>query len=300
MFEQAASERTAHPPLSARGLFTRGCAVAEHAAEVGLTTLAGNLAFRLSFAAFPSLIAVLWLLRAIHAESLAGATSEVLGTVVPGVAHAPLKEQANGSQSGSGGELTLGIAASLVVSVWAISEVFRAAIHALNVISGVKDTRGAVQRLVMTIAAAAGTVLCFTVALAVIVSGTRLTWSVAGSAGLARSYGWLWGMTAWLVVVAFVWAGFTLLYEVGPAKDRPFRLFRFGSLLAVALWVAFTAIFALYANFLAKPEETYGALAGVAFLMIYSYGSAAALLLGAELNRELPLDHPGHERSSRP
>lgn len=292
MIGSAETARASQLPRSARALIHRASAVAEHAQEIGLTALAGNLAFRLSFATFPSLIAVLWLLRAIHADQLAGAASEVLGTVVPGVAHAPLKEQAGAAPAQHSGQLTLGIAAALAVSVWAISETFRAAIEALNTISGVPESRAALRRLLMTVGAAIATIALFAVALAVIVSGTRLTWSVADSAGLAPAYGWLWGFIAWLVVIAFVWAGFTLTYEVGPARDRPFHLFRTGSILAVALWVAFTAAFAIYANFLAKPQETYGALAGVAFLMIYSYGSALALLLGAELNRELPLGNP--------
>jgi uncharacterized BrkB/YihY/UPF0761 family membrane protein len=60
--------------------------------------------------------------------------------------------------------------------------------------------------------------------------------------------------------------------------------------IAVVLWILFSAAFAIYANYLSKPQETYGALAGVAFLMIYSYGSALARLLGAELNRHVVED----------
>jgi membrane protein len=248
--------------------------------------LAGNLAFRLSFAAFPSLIAILWLLRAVHADELGRATADVLGTVVPGIAHAPLKEQA-GQSPALDRHLSLGIAVSIGVSLWAISEAFRATIAALNRINGAEEQRQVVARVVITVAAAAVALGCFGVAMAVIVSGTRLTWAVAQSIGLTPAYHWLSELIAWLVVIVFVWAAFTLTYEVGPARNRPFRLVRSGSLLAVTLWVLFTIAFAIYAAHFADPRGTYGALAGVAFLMIYSYGSAFALLMGAVLDREV-------------
>ena len=38
---------------------------------------------------------------------------------------------------------------------------------------------------------------------------------------------------------------------------------RFGSLAAVAMWLAFTLAFSVYVNYLSAPEETYGALAGI-------------------------------------
>ncbi len=268
-------------------LLSRASTVTSHCQEVRLTTLAGNLAFRMTFAAFPTLIAVLWLLRAAHADEFARSASDVLGMIVPGVAHAPLKEQAGSAPEAETRRLTLGIAASLLVSVWAISEFFRSALQALNAISGFEETRSGIRRVALTVLAAVGTLICFAIALAVIVSGSRLTWSLADSLGLASAYRWLWGLIAWLVVAGFVWLGFSLVYEVGPARRQPVRLIRAGSLMAVALWIVFSAAFALYANYLSKPQETYGALAGVAFLMIYSYGSALALLLGAELNRQV-------------
>lgn len=259
---------------------------ARHSREVGLTLLAGNLAFRLSLATFPSLIAVLWILRAIHADELARATSEIVGTVVPGVAHEPLREQLGQSPAnGPSRNLTFGVAASFAIAVWAVSEVIRATISSLNAISGVEERRGALERFALTTAGAIATIALFVLATAVVASGARMTATFAHAVGLSPGYDWLWRGTTWLVSLVCVWAAFTLTYEVGPAKDQPFRLVRIGSVLGVCLWAVFAALFALYTNHLARPQQTYGALAGVAFLMIYSYGSAFALLIGAELNR---------------
>jgi membrane protein len=57
-----------------------------------------------------------------------------------------------------------------------------------------------------------------------------------------------------------------------------------GTVAGTALWLLFAALFSVYINNFATPGRTYGALAGVAVLMIYIYGSSFILLMGAELN----------------
>src|SRR4051812_43728063 len=57
------------------------------------TVHAGNIAFRLLFAFFPALIALHWALRALHADGMIGALSDIFGTIIPGTASEPLKQQ---------------------------------------------------------------------------------------------------------------------------------------------------------------------------------------------------------------
>ncbi|MGI8552297.1 MAG: YhjD/YihY/BrkB family envelope integrity protein, partial [Dehalococcoidia bacterium] len=48
----------------------------------------------------------------------------------------------------------------------------------------------------------------------------------------------------------------------------------------------------LYINDIVNYDETYGALAGIAILMVYLYGVSFLLLLGAEMNQVIELNHP--------
>lgn len=251
-----------------------------------LPTLAGNVAFRLMFAFFPTLITILWLLNVFHAGQLVSEVSDLVGMVIPGIANGPLKEQIeNAPRSQARGEFTVGVALSLVVALWAIAEAFRATIHALNVIYGVKDRRGSLRRVALSVLVSVVTLSLFVAALVVIVSGARLTAALSDWSGLAVSYRWIWSFIAWTVVVGAVLAAFSLTYYFAPDVEQRLRWVRTGSLTGVGLWLLFTALFALYVNVLARPNETYGALAGIAFFMVYLYASAFILLLGAELNQ---------------
>ena len=53
------------------------------------------------------------------------------------------------------------------------------------------------------------------------------------------------------------------------------------------LWLALSALFALYTSFSSSYDRTYGSLAGAIILLLWLYYSAVALLVGAELNAEL-------------
>jgi membrane protein len=95
----------------------------------------------------------------------------------------------------------------------------------------------------------------------------------------------VWLLISWLVVVAIVFLAFNLTYYFAPSMDAKARSVGTGALAAVALWLLFTAGFSIYTNTLSNPGETYGALAGVAVFMVYLYGSALVLVLGAEINK---------------
>jgi len=248
--------------------------------------LSGHLAFRVVFALFPALISLLWLLNVVNAEGLTTAVSDLVETIVPGVANAPLKEQVDSApRAQANGDLTFGVGLSLIVATWAIAEVFRAAMHALNVIYEVEERRSVLRRLVTSLVVSVLTLSLFVVALALVVFGARVSAELTQWSGLSVGYRFVWSVTAWLVVVTSAVAAFALTYYFAPDVEQRLRWVRSGSLVGVALWLAFTALFAVYVNVLSRPSETYGSLAGIAFFMVYVYASAFILLLGAEINQ---------------
>ena len=116
-------------------------------------------------------------------------------------------------------------------------------------------------------------------------SRARVTAALTNWSGLGVSYQFIWWASAWAVVVGAVLTAFSLTYYFAPDVEQRLRWVRTGSLTGVALWLLFTGLFAIYANFLSRPSETYGSLAGIAFFMVYLYCSAFILLLGAEFNQ---------------
>ena len=74
----------------------------------------------------------------------------------------------------------------------------------------------------------------------------------------------------------------------GPNRDpRNWRWVTPGSIVGALLWLAISALFALYTTFSHSYDKTYGSLAGAIILLLWLNYSALALLFGAELNAEL-------------
>ena len=81
-----------------------------------------------------------------------------------------------------------------------------------------------------------------------------------------------------------------LVYRLGPSVRTRLRLFSPGSIFCVAMWVLAAVGFRIYLGYFGAAEnyeKTYGAVAGVAVLMLLFYLNALLLLLGAEINAEI-------------
>jgi membrane protein len=136
--------------------------------------------------------------------------------------------------------------------------------------------------LVLLTAFAAGTVL------ALIVFGGPLGEAIASEAGLGDAFAWLWDILRWPLAFVAILLFFALVYFIAPDDSlRSWRWISPGSLIGSLLWLALSALFALYTALAGSYNETYGSIAGGIVLLLWLYYSAFALLFGAELNSEL-------------
>ncbi len=81
-----------------------------------------------------------------------------------------------------------------------------------------------------------------------------------------------------------------ILFWVSPnAKQAGIKWISPGGLIATALWLIVSALFAVYVTNFSNYNRTYGPLAGIVVFLIWLWLSNIAILLGAEINAEL--DH---------
>ena len=111
--------------------------------------------------------------------------------------------------------------------------------------------------------------------------------AVADSAGIGDTPLAIWNIAKWPVIAAF----FTLLlaflnYTTPNAKLRGFRWVTAGSVFALVIWIAASALFALYVANFGSYDKTYGTLGGIVSLLVWIWITNVAILLGAELNSE--------------
>jgi membrane protein len=279
-------------PGSRLSVFEFARATAEELKKDHVGMLAGNVAFRLMFAVLPLVVTLLWLLRWADESRLADALLDLARLAFPGQAIAPIEQQAQSPEGQGDGSFSTGVAISLFVSLWAITMAFRSSMQALNTVYGVKEGRSEQKRLGISLIVSVVSVALFLVALVFIVFGARIADGLASTAGFGVSFQVAWAVVSWAVVIASAFLAFACTYYFAPDVDQEFRWIRFGSLAAVAMWLGFTLAFSVYVNYLSAPEETYGALAGIAVFMLYLYGSTFIVLLGAEMNQVLEHAHP--------
>lgn len=258
-----------------------------------LPVRAGNLAFRAVFALFPAAVSALWLLTALHQSRFVGGLLDVAGGALPKTAGQALKQQiAGASATQAHGALSFGALVAFGGAVWAVASTFLAAMDALNAIYGLRERRPLWRRWGTALLLSFSVAVLLLAVILLIVFGTQLADRLSHALGASPSFGWLWTIVSWPLLVGCVLTAFALVYFVGPDAEQEYRWIRTGSLLAAVLWLLFTAGFSVYINTFAAPTEAYGALAGVAVLMIYGYATAYIFLLGAQMNQVIESDSP--------
>jgi membrane protein len=124
-------------------------------------------------------------------------------------------------------------------------------------------------------------------AIAVVVTGP-LAQQAGNLFGVGHTAVTIWGIAKWPVIVVIVMLMLALLYYLAPNVRHPgFRWITPGGVLAVVLWIAASAGFAIYVANFASYNKTYGSLAGAIVFLVWLWISNVAVLLGVELNAEL-------------
>ncbi len=126
----------------------------------------------------------------------------------------------------------------------------------------------------------------------------RIGDAVAKRADLGSEFTVLWNILRWPIAFAGILAFFAIVYWLAPNRSpRNWKWLTPGSILGAVLWLALSALFALYTSFSSSYDRTYGSLAGAIILLLWLNYSAVALLIGAELNAELERRASGRARS---
>jgi membrane protein len=95
---------------------------------------------------------------------------------------------------------------------------------------------------------------------------------------------WWWESTRWLVIVALIFFGISIIYRYAPSVEEKWNLVSPGSLLATFLTLASTIIFSYWVTHFGSYNKIYGSIGTVLVIMIIIDFNALILLIGFELN----------------
>jgi membrane protein len=175
----------------------------------------------------------------------------------------------------------------LAIAVWSASAYIGAFIRASNAIYETGEGRPFYKLRPLQMGITLVMLILITLTLAAIVITGPVTQKVGQAIGLGNTGQTIFDIAKWPVILLVVSFMFSLLYYAAPNVKQPgFKWFTPGGVLAVVIWLAASALFALYVKFFPN-NKTYGSFGGVIVFLTWLWISNIALLLGQEMNAEL-------------
>jgi membrane protein len=266
--------------------------------EDHLQAFAGNLTYKGLFALFPLGVLVLSLLALFGAPQLFDfMISQARSALPESAANLVVSQIERLAESKAESAFTLSAIISILLALWGVSGAFRSVMEAMNVMYEVDEGRPFWKVYGISIFLSLGVALLLITALVLVVFGPQLGGAVANLVGLGSVFQTVWSIVQWPILVLFVLFAFALVYYFAPDVEQNFRWISPGSILAVVLWLVFSLAFSLYVNTIGSSSfASYGALAGVAILMLYLYYTSFIVLLGAEMNQVIEEHIPGGKK----
>jgi membrane protein len=235
---------------------------------------------------FPMLLALISLLG-LFGQSATQPLLDNVSSIAPGPGKQIMTnaiQNLQRSQGGAGILFVVGLGAAL----WSASGYVGAFMRAANDIWDVEEGRPAWKTIPLRLGVTAILLVLLTVsALAVVLTGP-LAKRVGDIVGLGGAAVTVWDIAKWPVLIFVVSFMIALLYYAAPNVKHPkFQWVSPGSLIAVILWIAASALFAFYVANFGSYNKTYGALGGVIVFLTWLWITNNVILLGAELNAEI-------------
>jgi YihY family inner membrane protein len=235
-------------------------------------------------------IALVGIASAAGAHGVGRVIVRTLRGMFPGPAGRVLTTSVEQAQAASSSGRYAGIAFGLVGGLIVATTLFGQMERGLNRMYGVEQDRPSVQKYGL------GLLLALTVGLLTAAAFVALAVGQPFGDSLDSSERTAWAVLRWPLGLALAAAAMALLFKVCPRRRQPgWSWLAFGAAVSVILWAAVTAALGAFFSLSSSFGKTYGPLAGIVALLLWSLLSAIAILYGGAVAAQLEA-----VRSSRP
>ncbi len=245
--------------------------------------LAAGVAFYSFLSLFPAMIAAVTIYGLVADPRTVARQADALAAALPDDAASIIRTQMEAITSQPQQSLGLGLLFALALALWSASGGVGNMVSAINVAYDEEETRGFVKRKLLSLGFTFGAILFAAVAILLIAVAPPLLDAFFPSGAIY----WLLQVVRWVGLVIAVVVALAILYRFAPDRAQPqFSWVSVGAAVATVIWLLASLGFSLYVDNFGSYGKTYGALAGVAVLMLWLWITAFIVLLGAEINAE--------------
>ncbi|WP_405819646.1 YihY family inner membrane protein [Streptomyces sp. NBC_01390] len=251
-----------------------------------LTDRAAALTYYGILALFPAMLVLISVLG-IMGRSTSQRVLDNIQDLAPGAVRDVLRNAVQQMQGTAGIGSVMAIV-GLVLAVWSASGYVAAFIRSANAVYDVPEGRPVWKVLPVRVAVTVVLMILAVVSAVIVVFTGGLARKAGGALGIGDTALTVWSIAKWPVLVVLVTVMIAILYWATPnAKIRGFRWITPGSFLALVIWMAASAGFAVYLANFASYNKTYGTFAGVIIFLVWLWITNLAILLGLECDAEL-------------
>lgn len=251
-----------------------------------LTDWAASLTYYGVLALFPALIALISIVGLLGQSTVNSLKSNIQAIPAAGQAKHIIINAINDISSHRG---AAGVAfvLGLALALWSASGYVGAFMRASNAIYEIPEGRAFYRLRPLQMGVTLVMLLLIALSAAAIVVTGPVAQKVGEAVGLGSTATTIFDIVKWPIILLVVSFIISLLYFASPNVKHPgFKWITPGGVLAVLIWIAASAAFALYVKFFPN-NKTYGSFGGVIVFLMWLWISNIALLLGQELNAEL-------------
>ncbi len=245
------------------------------------TSHARSLALATSLVAVQGLIVVVGFAAAFGSSGFGGVIVDAIRSAAPGPAGETLTAAVSQASKVGHGDRFLPLAAGLLGLLVTATTAFGQLERGLNRLYGIEQDRPTVQKYVRAFLLAITIGSALTLAFGLLAAG-RVVGTDSGALGTA------WQILRWPLGLALATVAFGAILRFAPARRQPGGAWlAFAALICVIGWAAVTlalgAMFTLSSTF----GQTYGALAGIVALQLWTMLSSFAIFFGASVAAQL-------------
>ncbi len=251
-----------------------------------MTNIAAALAYYAFLAIPAALLVAVGLFGLLAGPHAVTTLIDKLHGIIPSQASTLLEESLKNLTQHKGTGLTI-LAIGSALAVWTLTGAMQNLMWALNIAYEREETRGFVRRRLTALMMVVFALIGFALAFGVLVLGPHLTTWIGDAIGAKTAFKIAWYIAEWPLLVGGLLVTFAGFMHYGPNVEHPrWRFLSFGSVVAIVIWLVTSGAFAFYVSKFGSYNKTWGSLAAVVVMLTWLWLSAAALLLGAEINAE--------------
>ena len=248
-----------------------------------LTMLSAGLAYYGFFTMFPLTIAAVSIYGLMGDPADLEAMFDRVASVFPGPTAEFLNDQLDTLFNASAGGLGLATGVSLLVALWSASASVRALMIGIDAVHE-ESTEG--RGLMVRLWALVSTLALILVVVTLVALAAFLP-RILDALGLEGGSATLINLIRWPVLLVLIVVGLTFLYRSSPSSTvRRDGWFSLGAVLATVAILAVTFGLSLLVA-VSDYGSAYGALTGLALLMLWFFAAGVVVLVGAEVDRML-------------